>query len=444
MSPRAPRTGHAAVGDRLELRIEKLVATGRGLARTPDGRVVFVEGAYPGDRVEAELLEVRADYAVARAARLLEAGLPRRASPCAAFARCGGCDWLDLEDALQLALARQIAEEALSRVLRDGPVELHGPVRSPLRLGYRRRAQLKAAPDGRLGFHARGSRELVPVRECPVLVPELQRLLGPLAELAAELRDLTEVHLLAGTQAIAVGLRARRRLAAEPQAVAERLAPYGVGSVVLDDATRRFAGSPTVGIRVGPYEHEGPVSSFFQGNAAFDEELVRRVVEATLGAAGAPAAPCGPEDEVLELYAGVGLFTLALAARSGRLVAVELDRAACDALRGNLQRAGLEASVLNLDASSLAWRLRGHRPAAVLVDPPRTGLERGARAALAGLKAPRVASLSCNLSTLARDLLALRPAYRVRRIELLDLFPQTSHLEALAILERADALEGGP
>jgi 23S rRNA (uracil1939-C5)-methyltransferase len=418
---------HARPADRIELQIEKIVPTGLGLARE-QGRIVFVEGAYPGDRVLAELLELKPDYARARVVSLLEAGPARCPSPCALFDRCGGCDWLDLSDAEQHGLARAMAEEALSRVLRQERIDLLGPTPSPQRLAYRRRTQLKVAPDGRIGYYRRGSREVVSVAKCPVLVPDLQRLLGPVTELAPQLPGLREVHLLAGDGHAAVRLLARAPLSLPPAEAAARLEPYGVRTVLYSDGTGRRWGRGVATIRIGRFRYEAPVQSFFQGNAAFDEVLIRRVTDATLGA--------GTDGPVLELYAGAGLFTLPIAERAGSVVSVELDDAACTALRHNLEAAGLRATVLNRDAASLGPRMASLRPQAVLADPPRSGLDRAVRKALLDCSAERIVILSCDLGTLARDLGALQPSWCVRRIELLDLFPQTAHLEALALLER--------
>jgi 23S rRNA (uracil1939-C5)-methyltransferase len=417
----------ASVRETVELRIEKMVATGRALARH-EGRVVFVDGAYPGDLVRAEILDAKSDYACGRTVSVIEAGTLRQPSPCALFDRCGGCDWLDLAEAEQLRLARQMAEDALSRLLRSESFPLEGPVPSPRRLGYRRRAQLKSGPGGRLGFYRRGSRDVVPVLACPVLVPSLQRLLGPLGELAGRMPELREAHLLAGTDAVAVCLIGRSALPAGPEQAGAQLAPHGAGTILHADGTGRHWGPGAASIRVGPYTYTAPVQSFFQGNAAFDEELIRRVLEATFESV--------EPDVVLELYAGAGLFTLPLAARVREVVAVELDAAACSALRLNLAAAKLTATVLPLDAAAIGPRIASIRPRAVLIDPPRAGLARSVQQALLDCDAQRIAYLSCNLSTLARDLRTFLPRWRIRRIELFDLFPQTAHLEALAVLDR--------
>jgi 23S rRNA (uracil1939-C5)-methyltransferase len=376
----------------VELRIESLAAGGDGVARLPDGRVVFVPYSAPGDRVRARVVESRARFARARVEALLEPGPARVEPACPAFGACGGCAWQHVGYAAQLEAKRAILVEALRRI---GGLEAEvAPVlSSPSAYGYRGRTRVRIE-GGRVGYLRRHSHALCAVERCPVLVPALERRLG---ELVAD--PPTEQ----GEWELAVGSGGPR---AAP--LASRDAPV----TLLEVGGERLRISHGV---------------FAQSNALLLEELAARVAEAA-----------GRGGLAVELFAGAGLFTLGLARRFERVIAVEGDPAAARDLRANLAQAGparVEIAVERVERT--LPRLAGLRPRALVLDPPRTGLPRGSAADLAKLEPERVVYLSCDPATLARDLAELHPrGYALRRVQPIDLFPQTPHVEALALLER--------
>ncbi len=261
--------------------------------------------------------------------------------------------------------------------------------------GYRLRAQLHAGAgaSGRpeVGYYARGSRELVPVDRCPILVPELEE---ALADLAAALPD-----------------EPPRRL----DLAAGREGRWTMAPVV--------AGLPRgpVELKIGEHTYRYDARAFFQGH----RQLLPQLIETAVGSWGGAAA--------CDLYAGVGLFTLALGRRYERVVAVEADPAAARYARINARSNDLESiEILTLRAEAALERL----PACdrLLVDPPRAGLSREVRDGLLALRPERLTYVSCDPPTLARDLRRLTAAYRVESWTLLDLFPQTGHMEAVVQL----------
>ncbi|MCM2256193.1 MAG: class I SAM-dependent RNA methyltransferase [Vicinamibacteria bacterium] len=423
-------------GDRVSLQIEKGVYRGRGLARS-GGRVVFVTGALPGDRVRARVDKVKRDFAEAALEAVEEPGSARREPPCAHAARCGGCTYQPLEYEAQLALKRDVLVESLSRarVPLDG-VDL--AVTGSPEEGWRWRARLHVEWEaGRpvLGFREEGSHALVDVERCPQLTPGLARLAdevrSALAAEAAGLRGVEELRLGEGGDGASRAAVLNVHRALDPQ-TASRLAAR-VPSASGLGWQGAGPGAPFVRIAGEPYlftprPHgvlRSHVLSFFQGNGALLD-----VLEATA------LAPLAGARRVLELYSGAGLFTLPLATRAEHVRAVEgAPWAAADA-RHNLAAFGhVQAIEAAVEHDAPEWA-RGRFDAALL-DPPRAGAGPEVVDALARTRVARVAYVSCDPTTLARDLARLREhGFALRSLHLLDLFPDTFHMETVAALER--------
>jgi tRNA/tmRNA/rRNA uracil-C5-methylase (TrmA/RlmC/RlmD family) len=372
--------------------IEPIVLTMTGMAPggeavgRHEGLVVFVTGALPGETVRAAVTERRSTWARARLLDVLEAAPERTAPRCRHFGVCGGCDWQQIEDSAQVAFKTGIVREQLARLARLPHAEVRPCLPSPSSYGYRNSTRLAATADGRPGYRLRGSHTVFAVEECPILEPVLQ----------GELEEVKQMTLEPGDE---VSLRVP--------------AP----------------------IRVGAFEYRVGSDSFFQVNTA----MAGRLVDETLAALSPRAG-----DRVLDLYAGVGLFTLPLAAAvgpGGRVLAVEA--AASAVADGRLNSAGLpqvgwlEASV---EQAVRSGEVHTGRWSHVLLDPPRRGVEKEALATIAGLRAPVLVYVSCDPATLARDTLLLRErGYRLTWAQPLDLFPQTAHIETVARF----ALAGG-
>ncbi len=380
--------------EELVLRIDALAAGGDGVGRGPDGRVVFVPFTAPGDLVRVRLEQRRRRFARARLLEIVEASGARVDPRCPAFGECGGCTWQHVEYAAQAEAKRAIVADALERIggLTVPEVRL---VPSPRPYAYRMRARLQVEA-GRVGYRRRASHRLRAVEACPVLLPALEAELARLA--ASPPSD-------GGWELACAGGRVRAAALDDPSATR-------AGRLALDVAGETLGVSPGV---------------FTQAHALLLETLVERVV-----------AAAGAGRLVVELFAGAGLFTLPLARRFTQVVAVEGSAPAARDLRENLAAAGLAGvEVVSQRVERASARLGGLEPEAVVLDPPRSGLPGGGVALLLRLAAARIAYLSCDPATLARDLRGLcSGGYRLLRVEAFDLFPQTPHVEALATLER--------
>jgi 23S rRNA (uracil1939-C5)-methyltransferase len=353
------------VGDRLELEIERLAAGGDGIAHH-DGRAVFVPASAPGDRAVCRVVQVRRRFARAEIESVSVPGPARREPRCVFYGSCGGCDWMHLDDAAQATARREILSDALSRIghLRDlPPIEW---LASPAPFGYRARARV-ACQDGRVGFRAAGSRDVVDVSECVVLDPATQRELARL----------------------------------------RRTPPTAGGEIEI-----RGFGGEAAGLRVGP-------GAFFQANGLLWDIWQRTVADA-----------CGEGELAVELYAGVGFYTAALARTFKRVIAVERSRSAGD-LRHNTS-----AEVHQTSAERFAiTRLPDLAPDVVLLNPPRTGCDAIVVDAVRSRMPRRIVYVSCDPATLARDVSRLEHDFIVRRVVAIDALPQTSGVESLLVLD---------
>jgi 23S rRNA (uracil1939-C5)-methyltransferase len=382
--------------EEVELTIEKLIAGGDGLARL-DGVPIFVPRTAPGDRVRARLIVRRPDFGRAEVIEVLTPGEGRREAPCPHFAECGGCDLQHLDERHQLRYKVEAAVETLRRLAKI-PLPPPSEVLAGAAWGYRIRAQIHTAPAGagfQAGYHARGSKRLVPIEVCPVLDPRLEeeavrlgRRLGPEAP---------------GRIDLAIG--GDGRVTAAP----------AVAGLEEGELQRRVAG----------FDYAYDARCFFQGHQGLLDALVERVVGEARG------------ELAFDLYGGVGLFALPLATRYARVVTVEADRIASRYARKNARTAkldGVEAVSRSVDT----WIGEALPPDAdrVLVDPPRQGLSAAVRAVLAERPPRRLTYVSCHAAALARDLVALGPALEVESLVFVDLFPQTGHLETVVQLVR--------
>lgn len=394
-SPRTPASLARTLArlDEVEVVVEKLVAGGEGLARV-EGVPLFIPLSAPGDRLRVRVVERHPDFGRARIVSILEPGPGRRAAPCPHFEACGGCDLQHLEDERQSVLRAQAALETLRRLARLETLPEALLVRGRA-WGYRLRAQIRTEPAGSgvvVGYFARGSHTLVPIRVCPILVPELEAAVTGLpGVLGAEAPSRIDV---------AVGDDGRLSVAPPVEALAR-------GSISR---------------RIGPFTFEHDARVFFQAHAGLLGDLQRLTCGRARG------------DLAVDLYAGVGLLTLPLARRYRRVIAVESDRVASRFATRNARANGcVNVEVVSLSAESWARRMPSGIDR-VVVDPPRTGLPPVLRRALIEARVPRLTYVSCHPATLARDLRDLGAAYAIASLALVDLFPQTGHIEAVVDL----------
>lgn len=425
--------------------IEDLAPGGEGVAHDA-GRAVFVPFTGPGDVVEAEL-PAGEGIAHGELLRVLRPGPVRVEPPCRHFglgagvadAHCGGCEWLHVAYLQQLSAKERLVRETLRRIGRLDPdaYALRPILPSPRPHRYRSRAKFHLdRSSGRLAFFRRRSHAPVRLAECHLLLPELDALrevVGPAlraARLAAEEVTLEwSEHDGRGSAAIrladsgpAARARAEALLAAEPSLAGVVLEREGAPPVLVGDPVLRHLRAPD---RPAEGVQRSRPDVFAQANRGANALLVE--------AALALLAPDGAD--VLELYCGAGNFTGPIAARARTVSAVEVQGPALELARGDL--GGRNVRFFAGDALAVARGLareKGPRPTRVLLDPPREGA-RGLAAVLRDLSPQRTVYVSCDPATFARDLRACVDAgFRVEAVQPVDMFPQTHHVEAVALV----------
>lgn len=419
----------------MNVKIEKLVYGGDGLGHT-EGQTVFVPFVLPGEVVAVRPAERKKKFVRGHLQHIITPAAERVVAPCPHFAACGGCNYQHIPYEAQLTFKKEILRETLSRLGRvKWDAEIHAHASPPF--GYRNRVQWKVRQLGdqqAIGYFRSGSSALLPVEQCPIASPLLQESLAALrAALVARQfpATLREVELFADDSDAKLLLSASyTEFQGSPAALAEalRAALPAAESVLLHESSNdRFElfGPGFITYRAGGATFRVGHLSFFQVNRHLVEEMQ------TVVAGGAPGT------FALDLFAGVGLFTVPLAQRFERVVAVESNEAATRDLQANLEAAGATAQSVCADVEQFLAG-QNEAPDLVLLDPPRAGVAPGALAQLLKLAPKQIAYLSCDPATLARDLAQLvggadgaPGAYEMTEVHLFDVFPQTYHIETL-------------
>ncbi|HXH51698.1 MAG TPA: class I SAM-dependent RNA methyltransferase [Terriglobia bacterium] len=415
---------------------QKLVYGGQALGHDK-GRAVLVPRALPGERLEVETVRVAKGVVHARPLRILQAAPERVSPPCRYFGRCGGCHYQHMDVEHQLRWKSEIIRETLQRI---GKItwDRDITVRQARPWNYRNQAQLKIvaneAGEIELGFFESESHQIVPIDECLILSPLLNQVLGQIRrpEYLARLRGCLEVELQADDQDGGVRITFHGKPeAGEPELLAKDIIREveGVGAVAyLDKRNSEVFGQPDFIYQVGEFKYQLSPGAFFQSSRYLLPELVSAVTETASG------------DLALDLYAGVGLFTLPLARRFGQVIGVESHPAASRDLKANAASHGLEnVRTVGQPAADFLRRFAQTQPDLVVLDPPRCGAEKSTLKYLVDLQPPRVHYVACHPPTWARDLSYLLNAnYRLEGVEMFDCFPHTFHIECLARLVRQD------
>lgn len=388
------------IGDAVEVEIKKIVPKGFGLAFL-EGLTVFVPLSAPGDKLVVRLAEIKGKTAFAEIEKIIEPSPQRTPPPCVYFGQCGGCNFQQMNYEAQLAAKVDIIRDCLKRI---GKIDYEKEIQivpSPRELRYRSRAQWHVdSRENTIGYYRRLTHDVIDVKECPILVPELEAELNATRE-SLEWSNLWsprfEVYAAAGSDGSV------SKYSPEIFEPAEE--------VVLESLGEKYSHS---------------ARSFFQGNPFLIEPLVTAALEGSTGRTA------------LDLFSGVGLFTLPLARKFAQVVAVEDHDVAVELSTKNALAAGLDnirhvaenvdTFVALLDEPGIDF---------VLLDPPRAGAKPVTVKRLASLGPKQVSFVSCEPATLARDLrIFIDHGYTLDSILAFDLFPQTHHVETVARLRR--------
>ncbi len=442
-----------------------MIYGGDGLARLPAneppsekhgrGKAVFVPFVLEGEAIEAQITEQKPGFARARADRIVKSSVYRVDPVCPYFTRCGGCYYQHASYEHQLEIKKEILRETLRRTAKlELTCELEVHASPPWNYRNRSRLQIRTSPDFRVGYFKSASLEVLPVEQCPISSPLINRAIsavwqigraGKIPEGVQEMElfaDAADSHLLVELGCSAEARRASVRSLGDDllRAMLEiagivALREQGPGANTPPEKLISI-GDLYITYRTHRAEYRVSSGSFFQTNRYLIDEMVKIVTEGRSG------------EIALDLYAGVGLFSTALASDFRHVVSVESSQHSTGDLSYNLSsngeaiRATTEQYLARLKKSEWvrAGKVLPHgfaTPDLAVVDPPRSGLGEPVARLLASLGAPQIVYVSCDPATLARDLRPLVAAgYRVTHAHLLDLFPQTYHIESVVELKR--------
>jgi len=430
----------------MQLKIEKLIYGGDGLARLPGdergpGKSAFVSFVLEGEQVEATIVENKPGFARARLDTVAESSPDRVQPGCPYFQRCGGCHYQHTGYENQLAIQAAILRETLKRTAKiELPCELQ--IHPSPEWNYRNRTRIKVqpAPQFALGYYKFRSHELLPVEQCPISSPLINRALealwakGRAGDLPESVR---EIELFADHADSALLLEIYCAAGTPPEAAEQAChslsdaIPEIKGVVAFEQPhtgqlgqPKKLAekGSSALPYRVGDVAYHVSAGAFFQVNRFLTEELLRTVTDAASG------------QIALDLYAGVGLFSVVLARSFAQVIAVDASQTSHSDLRQNVPP---EVKAVRATTEQFLAKASGPRPDFIVADPPRGGLGENVVRNLVKLGAPRMTYVSCDPSTLARDLRHLvSSGYEIERAHLIDLFPQTFHIESVFHLAR--------
>ncbi|MFG1173547.1 23S rRNA (uracil(1939)-C(5))-methyltransferase RlmD [Erwiniaceae bacterium CAU 1747] len=417
--------------------INDLDAFGQGVARH-HGKALFVQGALPGEQVEVEISEDKRQFSRGTATRILTAS-PQRVQPlCPHYSRCGGCQ----QQHVPIALQQQSKASALAHLLSKEsgfPVAVNEII-SGQPWGYRRRARLGLnfqvkTQTLQMGFRAQASSELINVTECPILAPELNALIQPLHALLSRLqavRRLGHVELVLADNGPLLVLRHLEELSAADREKLEQFSHTHQLSLFLapdSDTLEQLNGEMPV-IHAGQLKLTFSPRDFIQVNDVVNQQMVARALT---------WLDLKPQDRVLDLFCGMGNFTLPMGNLAENVVGVEgvaalVEKAAYNATLNNLNNVAFYQHNLEEDVTSQPWADEGFNK--VLLDPARAGAA-GVMEHIVKLVPELVVYVSCNPTTLARDSqVLLKSGYQLERVTMLDMFPHTGHLESMVLFSR--------
>jgi 23S rRNA (uracil1939-C5)-methyltransferase len=428
----------------MKLRIEKTIYGGSGLSRVREGefagKTVFVPLTLPGELVEAHIVEDKRSFINAEVDSILEASPHRTAPKCPYFGRCGGCSYQHGDYAHQVEIKKQILREALERAHLPSLPDIAGVSRQPWNYRNRIRLQVQTSPFA-LGYRERRSNKLLAVESCPIAAPLLQKAIAMITERGASLRlagFCDEIELFTadeGSLLLSFFADKRDRLGqgkfAEICAALKQKLPELQGAALFLIQHKQPArllqswGEGSLVCKAAGFGYRVSLGSFFQVNRFLIDALVDLVIAGRRGRLA------------WDLYAGVGLFARALSDNFERVIAVESSPASSSDLRHNLE--GASHRVVQVSTLDFLQKQNASAtpPDLVVVDPPRAGLGPAVTTLLSQFGPAEIIYVSCDPATLSRDLAALvNSGYDLRTITVVDMFPQTFHLESVSVLVR--------
>lgn len=437
--------GRLRTGAEVELSFNDLLANGQAVGRF-EGQVIFVSGPLPLERARVRIISLKRNYAVAQMLELTVRS-PHRADPfCPVFGRCGGCQLQHLAYGIQLNWKQDVVRNALARIAGLTNAEVSFPIGMDNPRAYRNKMSLvvdRSSETTKIGFYKQRSHEVVPIDGCPIVLPQLNEYVPVLRDAAADARHIVARAGQATGEAVVTYTTSRRSHAAATagRSIFHKLrGAVGVSNsfklagenAILGREFAVVSGKEHIEERIGGIRYRISAGSFFQVNS----EIVGRIFRFL-------ESKIRPKQQIVDLYCGAGTFSLFFAQQGASVSGVEENRSAIREAQANARLNGLQR-LLEFYQARVEDAVRGDPIRAALaaadtvfLDPPRKGTDERTLHAIAAAQVPDVWYLSCDAATLARDLKVLLSArYTLRTIQPFDMFPQTGHIETLAMLTK--------
>ncbi len=404
----------------LVIKTQSAVYGGYVIAR--DNGIIFIRGAIPEEVVEVSISEKKRDYSVGAVTNVIEPSPHRIEPPCPLFGTCGGCQLQFISYEKQVSMKEEILLDSLHRI---GDIEIAlSPPLTEKDYYYRYRGQFKVSPKGAIGFYKEGTREVVPVEECPLMIEEINSLLKKLKDINSPsppfakrwLGGIKEIHVSYGDSAVAL---------IKPKTISEdgekTLMDIGFSGIAFENG--ESVGKDYIKLDLNGLQYTITPWSFSQAHWALNKKVVELIVNELQPLEGM---------SVLDLYAGAGNFSLPVSGHASQVVAVEENP---HAIEDGQRNAGLNNIKNCKFIKSSAEKYKFHEKFDILIlDPPRPGLSNDVMKKVNDLSPKRIVYVSCNPATLARDLKKLKEKYNIDSIRMIDFFPNTYHVEALVFL----------
>jgi 23S rRNA (uracil1939-C5)-methyltransferase len=389
------------------LELTSMSPTGEAIARH-EGKVVFVPFGIPGEVVQAQINHSRRSYARAQLLQIIQPAPDRVTPPCAYFGACGGCEWQHIQYDAQLKFKTQAVIEQLVRIGKFHEPPVRACISSAYSYQYRNHTQFVISANGKPGYYIAASNQIIEVTDCPILQPGLNELLSALIERTQHGADSHghELHLRTGVN------------------TGESIAFIQA----TDGSIDMLAGNPPLHEQIDTCGYSISPESFFQVNTHIAQLLVNEIIN-DLELTG--------NEHVLDLYSGVGLFTVPICQKAQSVIAVEISSSATRDARLNLKEHS-NCTLINDDvALALSRReVTGETWSSIVIDPPRAGVQFEALRKIILLRAPRIIYVACDTATLARDAHILSNAgYAIHKVQPFDMFPQTHHVETVTVFK---------
>jgi 23S rRNA (uracil1939-C5)-methyltransferase len=418
------------------VKIEDMAFRGYGVARV-DGRVIFIPFSAKGDEGWVEIVEEKKNYAIGKLKQITQPSAWRVDPPCPYFGVCGGCQWQHIHYPVHGEIKKGILHETLRRLGKQKNIPPITAAPSPRPYGYRVRVQLKVEK-GRLGYYRERSHQLVEIDHCPIAHPFINQIINLLRKEVSSLPPVEDIEINVSPEEgkgvlvfhVSSSLREQKSFTESML----RSTPILKGLVVTGEKAPVLFGSPFLNLTIPSLQEGEPQSlklrsspgSFYQVNPEQNQALVKTVLE---------FAEVKKEERVLDLYAGIGNLTLPLATQAVEVWGIEENKKAVQDARSNAKENGIESCGFtrgSVEDVLDSWD-KGN-PDVVVLDPPRAGCNR-IMPQIAGLKPTRIVYVSCDPATFARDVsLFSEKGFELRRVTLIDMFPQSYHMEVVGLL----------